>query len=385
MRKLLLVATAALVASCATTAYRAGDPCVTDGFTVIDGFVGARRGTCTVVSGNKVQLDIVPESSGYINDSPWFAFRIQPNGAREALISLRYNGGHHRYRPKTSVDGKRWEALDDVYVSTAPDGRRTDITVPLGDVPVWVAAQELVTPSDYAAWNRSIADSSGICLRELGKSKAGRPISVFDSNPDAKDVLVLIGRQHPPEVSGAFAFFAFAETVFGDTALAREFRNRYRVIAVPLLNPDGVAAGNWRHNLGHTDINRDWGPFAQPETQLIARILDDLDAGGSKLRVFLDFHSTKKNVFYTQQRPTSPPGFTHAWLASARPRIQDYPFSNDAGPADNLTAARNYVYERYGIPSVTYEVGDETDRDAVRAAARIFAEELMALMLEQAY
>jgi hypothetical protein len=40
------------------------------------------------------------------------------------------------------------------------------------------------------------------------------------------------------------------------------------------------------------------------------------------------------------------------------------------------------MYRRYGVPSGTYEVGDETDRDAARAAAVIFAEELMTLMLE---
>jgi predicted deacylase len=154
---------------------------------------------------------------------------------------------------------------------------------------------------------------------------------------------------------------------------------------VPLLNPDGVAAGHWRHNLGHADINRDWGPFAQPETQYMSQLLDELDAGGRKLRVFLDFHSTKENVFYTQQDPTDPPGFTTKWLANADPRIEDYPYGNDAGPPENLTAAKNYIYRRYGIPSVTYEVGDETDRESVRVAARVFAEELMHLMLEQTY
>jgi hypothetical protein len=31
-------------------------------------------------------------------------------------------------------------------------------------------------------------------------------------------------------------------------------------------NPDGVDKGHWRLNDGGVDLNRDWGPFTQPET-----------------------------------------------------------------------------------------------------------------------
>jgi hypothetical protein len=50
-----------------------------------------------------------------------------------------------------------------------------------------------------------------------------------------------------------------------------------------------------------------------------------------------------------------------------------------------MAIAKNYIYARYGIPAVTFEVGDETDRGATQVAARVFAEELMQLMLNQEY
>jgi len=211
------------------------------------------------------------------------------------------------------------------------------------------------------------------------------PIFAFDSNAAASEVLLLVGRQHPPEVSGAFAFFSFTETIFGDSDLARRFRARFRVIAIPLLNPDGVVGGNWRHNLAGIDLNRDWGPFTQPETQLMADILEKLDASGSELRMFIDFHSTRENVFYALPDVTRPPGFLETWLDNARPRITNYPFNLDQGPASSDAIAKNYVFARYGIPAVTFEVGDETDRDSTQLAARVFAEELMQLMLSQEY
>ncbi|MDH5621953.1 MAG: M14 family metallopeptidase, partial [Gammaproteobacteria bacterium] len=192
----------------------------------------------------------------------------------------------------------------------------------------------------------------------------------------------------PPEVSGAFAFFAFYETLVADSELANRFRDRYQVLAVPLLNPDGVVGGNWRHNLGNTDLNRDWGPFEQPETRLIRDLLDRLDAEGRHVRVFLDFHSTAENVFYTQDddNPTIPAQFTRTWLDNARARVPEtYPYTNRENPTGAVGVAKNYVYHRYGIPALTYEVGDETDREAIRQAAVIFAEELMRLMLLQTY
>jgi len=46
---------------------------------------------------------------------------------------------------------------------------------------------------------------------------------------------------------------------------------------------------------------------------------------------------------------------------------------------------KNYMYKRYGIPSMTYEVGDETSHADASAAAHVFAEEFMRRLLETAH
>ena len=378
----------ALLTGCATSSFPAGQACVADAFVVEDGFVAARRGTCTVLSANHVSLDILPERSendGKINDSAWYAFKVIPSAAGEAIISLHYTGGHHRYWPKISHDGLTWYPMDERYIVVEPGERQARITVPTDDAPVWIAGQEIISPAIYHAWNQKISRLSGTPVLLLGNSKAGLPINMFDTKPSGKEVLFLIGRQHPPEVSGAFAFFTFTETVLGESELAREFRGRFRVIAIPMLNPDGITGGNWRLNLGGVDLNRDWRTFRQPETALVGELLDKLDAESAQLRMFIDFHSTKDNVFYTQLEVTDPPGFTARWLDSAAEKISDYSFKNKPGPPTNIHIAKNYIYDRYGIPAITYEVGDETSRAATRTAARVFAEELMRQMLEQAY
>jgi hypothetical protein len=272
-----------------------------------------------------------------------------------------------------SKDGLHWTRLDRQHVVSSANGRRTEFEIDLTSDPVWMAGQELITPVIYDAWNRKTEKVTDIPIMVLGNSTAGLPIHVFDSNAASR------------EVSGAFAFFAFTETVLGDSELAQKFQARFRVIAIPLLNPDGVVGGNWRHNLGGVDLNRDWGPFTQPETQLVAGLLEDLDASDSKIRMFVDFHSTEENVFYALPDVTHPPDFIATWLEAARVRTPDYPFELTQGPATSMAIAKNYIYERYGIPAATFEVGDETDRDVTRAAAKVFAEELMQLMLDQEY
>ena len=386
MRTTLLVAALIFLYACATAPrIPAGQACTTELITVTDNFHGARRGTCTILAPDHLRLDIRPEDKPPINDSPWYAFRIEPIQPTNVQVTLRYRGGHHRYKPKFSHDRLSWWVIDENDVIARANGRQASLAIELDDRPVYVAGQELITTAIYEQWTDRIARQTDAALSVLGESLKGQSIRMLTVNDDARDVLFITGRQHPPEVSGAFAFFAFAETLLADTALAREFRHHFRIIAIPLLNPDGVSGGNWRNNLGGVDLNRDWGPFTQPETQIVRDLLADIDSNGQQIRFFLDFHSTKRNVFYTQNGdfPTSPPGLMNHWLDRSARRVQNYEFENDQNEVSEQANSKNYMYKRYRIPTATYEVGDETDRSATQDAAVIFAEELMTILLEQ--
>jgi len=386
---LSLLAWSVLLASCSAegASARAGMPCETDDFTVIDTYSGARRGSCRVIADNHVEVTILPEDDGYINDSPWFSYKLLPKKSTTAIITMQYVGGTHRYHPKISNDGMHWFPIDPQNVVVGDDETVATIEVPLEDGNLWISAQELITPAIYEVWMRKMAETAGVRFEMLGESLKKQPIYYLDSNPGGRDVVFLVGRQHPPEVSGAYAFLGFFEALMAETPLAEQFRQRFRVVAVPLMNPDGVAGGNWRENLGGTDLNRDWGPFREPETRLIRDLLDQLDASGAQIRFFLDFHSTNRNLLYTQDEAneTDPPRFTRTWLENVAARGTGYEFSNEERGTEREGVAKNYMYHRYGIPSSTFEVGDETDRGLTMLAAAVFAEELMSLMLEQAY
>lgn len=178
---------------------------------------------------------------------------------------------------------------------------------------------------------------------------------------------------------------SFVDTVMSDSELARSFRDRFSVVVVPLINPDGVVAGHWRHNMNGVDLNRDWGPFTQPETQSVARLLATMDEMGLNPKLMLDFHSTRSSLFYTQMPDDfdEPVDFATAWLTRSRERLPNFEFKHDPRPPSGQDNTKNFFFSRYNIPAITYEIGDEVARQDIVDTTPVFAEEMMRLMLER--
>ena len=349
-------------------------------------FEGARMSACDAKR-RHFEIRIDPENKP-VNPSPWYAFRVTPKRSGELRIILRYSDSAHRYRPKRSDDGTSWRLIEPRRVREQKEGRKVILRVRMQDEPFIISAQELFLTGAYEDWTNDIVERAGLRKEEIGASVEGRPIVAIHSAPAGprarKEHVLLLGRQHPPEVTGALAMTPFLETVFGDAPLARAFRERFHVIAVPLMNPDGVVKGYWRHNVNGVDLNRDWGPFEQPETQAVKRLLDEIaEDAQSELRLMLDFHSTRRDVFYTQTSDdvTIPPNFTEQWLDGARERLDGYEVERAERHQSDLATSKNYIFGRFGAPAITYELGDQTNRAAITASAIIFAQEMMETLL----
>ncbi len=335
-------------------------------------FDGASPARCAVTGERAFTLLITPEHAPPINPSPWYAFRYEADGTAPISVTLSYLGGTHRYAPKWQSG----DAIRDLPVTVSADGAAASMELPAGDAVV--SAQELITPADTSAdllrWSKML----GTAPFTLGRSLDGRAIEAIRiGRSDAPRLVILLGRQHPPEVTGAIAMQAFVETLV--STAVRDGLGDVQFLIVPMLNPDGTARGHWRANRGAVDLNRDWGDFSQPETRSVKAWLDALPAGVRPV-LMVDFHSTGRNLFYVQGDEASPAQqrFLAAWLGGREQAFAGYPFTiepRNANPGSGT--AKNWFHARYAIPAYTYEVADTADRTATRAAASGLAEGLL--------
>jgi predicted deacylase len=202
---------------------------------------------------------------------------------------------------------------------------------------------------------------------------------------DMKGVIIIYGRQHPPEIPGYVVSQYFMETLASGTELAREFRNYFDVWAFPMMNPDGADNGHWRTNGAGVDLNRDWQYFNQPETAAVRDALLPLKNRADR-RVFyaIDFHSTSYNVFYPILRKieTFPEQFTYRW---AEQMLTDMPgLELRIEPFDiDSPIAKNWTHKTFGSDAVTFEVGDEIPNDELHDFAVRSAEIFMRQMIDE--
>jgi predicted deacylase len=245
----------------------------------------------------------------------------------------------------------------------------------------------LLTEKDISKWTDQLAARKFVKRQSIGESVHGNNIESFEiSGRGARNYVYVISRQHPPEVTGHQGMMKLVDTICEDTPLARRFRNHFTTVCVPLVNPDGVADGNWRHNARGVDLNRDWGLFRQPETKAVRdAMLTYLEADGARPFLFLDYHSTYNDLYYTQSEEarTFPPRFTHDWLTAIQRRLPDQKIIRDVSPGSSIHTSRTWAHRTLGIPAITVEFGDNASSKHIHRVSRVAAEEMMRRLLAE--
>ena len=356
--------------------------CETEIFKIDRDFLSSNFSKCEILEKNSIRLYLSPEDNFVSNPSPWFAFRKSAH-QEEIYIELFYEKFEHRYHPKISNDLINWKKIDMDKVKIEDNGKKVILTFKANSDYTYISAQEILSSAWYDSWYETIRDIKNVTISELGNTSGGRSINkILIENDFENPYIFLIGRQHPPEITGAFALKAFIEQILDDNALSDDFLNNYNIISYPLVNPDGVDLGHWRHNLREKDLNRDWGFFSQIETSIIyddiRKILND-----NEIVLMIDFHSTFKNIFYIQDElETAGYNFAQAWFLEHSSDRNDYKFA--IKPTKNMEngVAKNYFNSSYGIPAITFEVGDDTDRAVIINSSKNLADSMMRLLLE---
>ena len=351
-------------------------------------FDGARMNDFKKISDDKYEVLVKPENTP-INNSAWYAFRIWSDTISKVFLKIRYVNGTHRYSPKYSFDRKKWAAFDPNIINKAEDGNYITFPLTLTKKKIWIAAQEIINSSDVKFWIDSLKVNPRVSeVMSIGKSTLGRDIPFFrigNGSSKGKKAIVLMSRQHPPETTGFIALKSFIDELLITNTLSEDFFNSFDIWVFPLLNPDGVDLGHWRHNANGVDLNRDWAYYRQKEIDVTTKfIVDKAKVNRNKVLLGLDFHSTQKDIYYTYNNSfhTKLRLFTKYWTESIDRLV--YPFSTIYSPEPlSKPYSKTWFYMQFKAESLTYEVGDNTPNDIINHKAKVAAVTMMDLLVKR--
>lgn len=347
-------------------------------------FSGARLDSLITKNGNSYEAIIKPAFEP-VNKSPWYAFAVSSCTPKTIELTLNYGEYKHRYIPKLSLDKKSWKKIESQNITIDTANGTATLKLKVTSKKLYVAAQEIESSSDTYSWvDKMINEYS-----ELKKVVAGKTAQKNNNycieleNETTKNSIVLIARQHPPESpGGTIGFKSFFETIMANNKTANSFREKFNIYTFPLLNPDGADLGNWRHNAKGVDLNRDWVDFTQPETKMVKKYLEEKASKGTKIKFALDFHTSYSGPYLLvldsinaiKAKKIIPNWINNIesnsnFKVEARKRSQELPY------------CYNYFINTFGCEAVTYEDGDEIDRDIIKERAKVYANNLMKTML----
>jgi hypothetical protein len=353
--------------------------CSGGGLRVETSFPAAGRHDCVIASDGVivVSVDHEPAVAEGINPSPWFAFKVASETAREAAITLDYTDYTHRYAPWIKRGGAAWEKLPEASLTLNDRKTRATLKVPMAQGDTYIAAQPVSSSSDNIGWTRNALSGRGFSETKYGVSREGRDLVGFVGGGGI-EVIVALTRQHPPETTGQEAYRGFVERLMKrDDSVATSFRARHRMILAPMPNPDGVDGGNWRLNSGGVDLNRDWGQFSQPETKALSDWII-AQAGDRRVVAMMDFHSTDRTVIYAPplESPSPTIGFLPHLKQAFDTKLKSPPeWSYAHNPAGGTS--KGWALEALKAPGITVELWDQIAVEDARALGAAAADALI--------
>ncbi len=205
-------------------------------------------------------------------------------------------------------------------------------TFPYSNDEVYFAYCIPYTYSDMLQHLRLIKNSQVLQQTRLTFSFGGLDIpllSITDfqdtADMDTRKVILVNSRIHPGETVGSWKCQGFINFLLSPHPDAFALRRKVIFKIVPMLNVDGVVAGNYRTGLQGKDLNRVFGVKNQsmyPEVQALMNLAHDLKKKhGSNFFGFYDFHghSSKSNVF--SYGPSFKQDDLHYYLSQFLPKM----------------------------------------------------------------
>lgn len=193
----------------------------------------------------------------------------------DRIIFLDHGDGHWQRLEHV----ERHEDVAHILVPPGPAGRRLAVGMP-------VTGADL---DDLLAIARG-----GAHVEHIGTAPEGSPIHAISLGDaaTARGSLVISAYQHFSEWAGIRMVAAMLRYLLGEDQEAEALRRRWRWIFYPCINADALYLG-WQADPQADkgiNLNRDWGPFVQPQTRAVRDHMLSTLASGPPLRHLLDLH-----------------------------------------------------------------------------------------------
>lgn len=268
-------------------------------------FSGARLNDLRIIDDKKYLAIIRPEFTP-INPSSYYAFELELDNERELEINFFIDYANSDLKQlKPSIP---WLSVDDglTYSKAQPEswsfnGVVGTLKYKFQKGKTLIAAHNPFTLEDVNSWIRKVEKYNFVSSTVLGISMEGRPLKMLTigTGKFLKQYVLLMGGQHPPEATGDKGLMYFVQEICSDNPLAKAFREKFQVLVLPMVNPDGKYHGQWRANLAGSDPNRDWLNLTLCENSIISSYFtNQIVRSNRKCLIGIDFHSTYKGLFY---------------------------------------------------------------------------------------
>lgn len=313
-------------------------------------------------------LTIRPDTNA--SDRQWFHFSVaQAAGTTLTLrinnvgISAPWVAGMTPCVSTDLSDPASWSRVDPADVSFA----NQDVTFSYtfgSDVPHHFAYSFVYSVERADALVDEIATSPFASQRVLTQSLQGRDIDLLEiteGNAPGKLGIWVQARQHPAECGSSWSCESFLRWLVGSSPAAGALRRGAVLRVVPMLNPDGVALGNYRTNSLGYDLNREWDDASPASAPGVAAALLDmaqLDASVG-LDLFLDLHthsSELRNWVYGVDGGPSFDALERGWAEALHEIEEDFSFDLSSFSNGDPSVAKNHVFSQHpNTLSYTFE------------------------------
>ncbi|OGV49625.1 MAG: hypothetical protein A2X49_04675 [Lentisphaerae bacterium GWF2_52_8] len=254
-------------------------------------------GNLIVTKNEGATVEIAPD----LRDSaPWFYWNFEAEVIQPGRVDFSFADGMKMAAkgPAVSLDGGRtwqWLAPDHFKFSSpatkdSPANPKDSFYYEFKEKGEKVRFSMAIPylQSNLDEFLKKNASNPNLTQSVLTKTRKGLPVELLQIGklaPGVKAVLVA-ARNHACESMASYVLEGFLQEAMSDSPFGVEFRKKYVLYAVPIVDKDGVQAGDQGKGRKPHDHNRDYGQTQiYPEVKAIQELADS-----KNVEFALDFH-----------------------------------------------------------------------------------------------